>query len=168
MSSLERLRAEHAARVRRFEEDNRGYFAASISDRGEDYFEQFDERFAELLADQEAGGGAYFVLVDDEGDEGAVLGRFNLIFREGARADLGYRVAERAAGRGVATGAVAEVCALAASAYRVRSVMAAASRANVASQRVLAKAGFVEVGPADPAEIGGQEGSWYRRDLTDG
>ena len=163
MSSLERLRAEHAARVRRFEEDNRGFFAASISDRGDDYFEQFDERFEELLADQEAGGGAYFVVVDDQG---SVLGRFNLIFGEAGRAELGYRVAERAAGRGVATAAVQEVCAIAASTYGVRRVLAAASRANVASQRVLVKAGFVVAGPADPAEIGGKEGSWYSRDLT--
>jgi [ribosomal protein S5]-alanine N-acetyltransferase len=31
---------------------------------------------------------------------------------------------------------------------------------------VLAKAGFVPVGPADPAHIGGRPGTWYQRDLT--
>jgi ribosomal-protein-alanine N-acetyltransferase len=30
---------------------------------------------------------------------------------------------------------------------------------------VLAKAGFVPVGPADPAEIGGKAGTWYQLDL---
>jgi [ribosomal protein S5]-alanine N-acetyltransferase len=39
---------------------------------------------------------------------------------------------------------------------------AATSCDNVASQRVLAKAGFVPVGPAD---IGGKPGTWYQRDL---
>ena len=59
---------------------------------------------------------------------------------------LGYRVAERAAGRGVATAAVRDLCALAASRHGVGTVRAATSLANVASQRVLLKAGFHEVG----------------------
>jgi ribosomal-protein-alanine N-acetyltransferase len=45
---------------------------------------------------------------------------------------------------------------------------AATNHDNVASQRVLAKAGFVQAGPADPAEIGGRPGCWYERDLTSG
>ena len=36
---------------------------------------------------------------------------------------------------------------------------------NVASQRVLLKAGFVPAGPADPADIGGKTGTWYERTL---
>jgi ribosomal-protein-alanine N-acetyltransferase len=30
---------------------------------------------------------------------------------------------------------------------------------------VLAKAGFIPVGPADPAHLGGKPGIWYQRDL---
>ena len=30
------------------------------------------------------------------------------------------------------------------------------------------KAGFAPVGPADPSDIGGKEGTWYQRDLADG
>ena len=37
---------------------------------------------------------------------------------------------------------------------------------NVASQRVLINAGFIEVGPADPSDIGGKQGSWFQRDLV--
>jgi ribosomal-protein-alanine N-acetyltransferase len=33
---------------------------------------------------------------------------------------------------------------------------------------VLTKAGFVPVGPADPADLGGKPGTWYRRDLAAG
>ena len=46
--------------------------------------------------------------------------------------------------------------------------MAATSRENVASQRVLTKAGFVPVGPADPADLGGKSGAWYQRDVSYG
>jgi ribosomal-protein-alanine N-acetyltransferase len=118
---------------------------------------------AALLADQEAGGGAYFLVV---ADAGTVLGRVNLIFTDGGRAVLGYRVGERSAGRGVATTAVEQVCGLARSSYGVREVVADTSDENVASQRVLAKAGFEPAGPADPAHIGGKQGSRWRRDLA--
>ena len=42
----------------------------------------------------------------------------------------------------------------------------ATSRENVASQKVLIKAGFVPAGPAGPADLGGKQGTWYQRDLT--
>ena len=116
------------------------------------------------MAEQHAGEGAYHVLVDDDG---SVLGRFNLIFtRDGnGTAELGYRVAERAAGQGVATAAVRELSRLAATRYGLRTLRAATSDANVASQRVLTNNGFVAVGAADPAEIGGKQGTWFELDL---
>jgi RimJ/RimL family protein N-acetyltransferase len=83
-----------------------------------------------------------------------------------AGAEVGYRVAQRAADRGVATAALKELCQLATSQYGLRMLKAATSDQNVASQRVLMKAGFVPAGPADPADLGGKQGSWYRRDLT--
>jgi [ribosomal protein S5]-alanine N-acetyltransferase len=160
MPELQRLRADHAPAVLAFELANRAYFAASISDRGDEYYDQFTERHDALLAEQEAGTGAFHVLA---GEDGSVLGRFNLYDIQDGTAVLGYRVAQRAAGRGVATAAVRELCRLAASRYRLRVLKAAATRDNVASQKVLIKAGFV---PAGPAEIGGRPGIWYHRDLS--
>jgi len=159
---LQRLQAGHAAAVLAFELANRAYFAASISDRGDEFFDHFTERHNALLADQEAGVGAFYVLV---AEDGSVLGRFNLIFAGGGTAELGYRVAQHVTGRGVATAAVRELCGLAAARHGLRTLKAATSRENVASQKVLAKAGFVPIGPADPAHIGGKQGTWYRRDL---
>ena len=163
MPKLERLQAGHAPAVLAFERANRAWFAASISDRGDEYFERFAERFDLLLAEQDAGICAFHVLVDEDG---SVLGRFNLVDIEDDSAELGYRVAEHVAGRGVATETVRELCQLAAEQLGLRTVRAATSRQNVASQRVLTKAGFVAVGPADPADIGGNEGTWYERELV--
>jgi ribosomal-protein-alanine N-acetyltransferase len=162
---LQRLQADHAAAVLAFELANRAYFAASISDRGDEFFDQFDERHSALLAEQEAGIGAYYVLV---AEDGSVLGRFNLFFAGDGTAKLGYRVAQHAAGRGVATATVRELCRLAAARHGLRTLRAATSHGNVASQKVLAKAGFVPVGPAGPADLGGKRGTWYQRDLADG
>ena len=162
MPELQRLHADHAPAVLAFEQANRGYFAAFISDRGDEFFDQFTERHRALLAEQEAGIGAYYVLVDEDG---SVLGRFNLYFTGDGTAELGYRVAQHAAGRGVATTTVLELCRLAAAEHRLRTLRAATSLKNVASQKVLAKAGFVPVGPANPADIGGKPGTWYAREL---
>jgi RimJ/RimL family protein N-acetyltransferase len=46
------------------------------------------------------------------------------------------------------------------------TLRAATSRENAASQKVLTKAGFVPAGSADPADLGGKEGSWYQRNLA--
>jgi ribosomal-protein-alanine N-acetyltransferase len=159
---LQRLRADHAAAVLEFEKENRAYFAASITDRGDEFFDRFEEILRDRLAEQQAGEGAYHVVVDDDG---SVLGRFNLIITGDGTAELGYRVAERAAGRGVASAAVRELSRLAASRYGLRTLRAATSHANIASQRVLTNNDFVPVGPADPAEIGGKEGTWFELDL---
>lgn len=162
MAELTRLDASHAPAVLAFELANRSYFAASIPDRGDEYFEQFTERYDALLAEQEAGVCAFHVLVDQDG---SVLGRFNLVDIADHTAVLGYRVAQRVTGRGVATATVRELCERAPVEHGLRTVRAAASSANIASQKVLTKAGFVPVGPADPAELSGKPGTWYERDL---
>ena len=163
MPELQPLNAGHAEAVLAFERANRAYFAASISDRGDEFFDQFDTRHSALLAEQEAGAGAFYVLV---AEDGSVLGRFNLLLAGDGTAELGYRVAQHAAGRGVATAAVRELCRLAAARHGLRTLRAATSHGNAASRKVLAKSGFVPVGPADPAHIGGKQGTWYERDLA--
>ena len=80
-------------------------------------------------------------------------GRFNLYDFEDGTAVLGYRVAQQVAGRGVATRSVRELCRIAAARHGLRTLRAATSHGNAASQKVLAKAGFVPAGPATPADL---------------
>lgn len=160
MPELTRLQAGHAPAVLAFEVANRAYFAASISDRGDDFFDQFADRFHASLAEQEAGARAFYVLVDEHG---SVLGRFNLYDIDDHRAELGYRVARHVAGRGVATATVRELCRTAVARHGLHTLRAATALKNVASRKVLTKAGFVPVGPAD---LGGEPGTWYQRDLV--
>ena len=159
MPELQRLRADHAPAVLAFELANRAYFATFISDRGDEVFDHFAARHSAFLAEQEAGICAFYVLV---GEDGSVLGRFNLFDIGDGTAELGYRVAQHVAGRGVATATVRELCQLAAARHGLRTLKAVTTRENVASQKVLTKAGFV---PTGPAEIAGKPGTWYQRDL---
>jgi [ribosomal protein S5]-alanine N-acetyltransferase len=162
---LQRLRADHAPAVLAFELANRAYFAGFISDRGDEFFDQFTDRHKAMLAEQEAGANAFYVLV---AEDGSVLGRFNLFRIENGTAELGYRVAQDVAGRGVATATVRELCQMAAARHGLHTLRAATSHDNAASQKVLTKAGFVPVGPAGPADLGGKQGTWYQRDLAAG
>jgi ribosomal-protein-alanine N-acetyltransferase len=151
---LQRLRSDHAAAVLAFEVANRAYFADSITDRGDAFYEHFSDRYHALLAEQDAGVSVFHVLLDD----GSVVGRFNLYHLEDGTAAVGYRVAEQVAGHGVATSTVRELCRLAATQYGLRRLRAKARNDNHASRRVLEKAGFVSVGPAD---VGGGPGTLY-------
>jgi ribosomal-protein-alanine N-acetyltransferase len=160
---LQRLRADHATAILAFERANRTYFAASITDRGDEYFERFSERHNALLEEQDAGKAAFYVLV---AEDGSVLGRFNLKFVGEGVAELGYRVAQPVAGRGVATATVRDLCRFAALRHGVITLRAATARDNVASQRVLLNAGFLPSGPADPSDIGGKQGTWYQLDVV--
>jgi ribosomal-protein-alanine N-acetyltransferase len=159
---LQRLRADHAPAVLAFEVANRAYFARFISDRGDEFFDRFTEQYSELLAEQEAGSCIFHVLV---ADDGSVLGLFNLRDVKDGTAELGYRVAEHVAGRGVATATVRKLCRLAAAEYGLHTLRAATNHDNVASQKVLIKAGFVPLGPAEP---GGRPGTLYQRELAAG
>ncbi len=160
MFELQRLRLEHEAAVLDFERANRAYFAETIDDRGDEFFATFGEQFRAMLAEQEDGSGFFHVLVDDDG---TVVGRFNLYRVVDGAAEVGYRVARSVSGRGVATSAVRDLCRIAGEEYELRMLTAATSDANVASQRVLAKAGFVAVGPV---EVAGRKGTSYELTLA--
>src|SRR5690242_3086207 len=122
MPQLTRLHAGYAPAVLAFELANRAYFAASVPDRGDDYFDRFTDRYDALLAEQEAGVCAFYLLLAEDGE---VLGRFNLMDIEDHTAELGYRVAQRVAGRGVATETVRELCRLVPARHGLRTLRAA-------------------------------------------
>ncbi|MEU0127970.1 GNAT family N-acetyltransferase [Streptomyces sp. NPDC006289] len=161
MTAVERLRADHAPALLAFERENRAFFAASVPDRGDEFFAGFDARLAGLLAEQAAGTDHFHVLAEDDG---TVLGRVNLVGVAGGSAELGYRVAERATGRGLATSAVREVCALAFAEYGLTALRARTTVDNAGSRAVLARTGFAEAGAIT---LMGKPGLLFTRDLAD-
>ncbi|MET9519010.1 GNAT family N-acetyltransferase [Streptomyces sp. NPDC002994] len=154
--NLTRLRDDHAAALLTFERENRAYFARSVPDRGDDYFTHFAARHAALLAEQDTGLCHFHLLLDEQG---AVLGRVNLVDVMDGTADLGYRIAERATGRGLAVATVREVRARAATEYALTALTAATTTDNPASHTVLTRNGFVPVGGID---LDGRPGTRYQ------
>jgi [ribosomal protein S5]-alanine N-acetyltransferase len=157
---LERLRPDHAPRLLAFERENRAYFAASIPDRGDAYFAEFAERHESLLAEQDTGVCHFHVVVVS----GEILGRVNLINVLDGSADLGFRVAAKAAGQGLATTAVRELITLATTTYGLHTLAAAAAISNLASRTVLTRTGFTPTG--EEVDLNGKPGLCYALTLA--
>ena len=143
MPELQFIRLDHAPALLVFERENRAYFAASIPDRGDEFFAEFDTRHAQLLAWQAAGTDYFHLLVAERGE---VVGRVNLAEVADGSAELGYRIAQKAAGQGLATAAVRKVRELAATEYGLTRLRARVTLGNPASRKVLEHNGFVAVG----------------------
>lgn len=159
MPELELVRLEHAPALLAFERENRAYFAASIPDRGEEFFADFEARHAQLLACQAAGTDYFHVLVAESGE---VIGRVNLFQVADGSAELGYRIAQKAAGNGLATAAVREIRGLAARQYGLTRLRAKVTLDNPASRRVLERNGFVAT---DELTLNGKPAASYIREL---
>lgn len=160
MPEIERLRPEHAPALLVFERDNREYFARSIPDRGDDYFEHFDARLRDLLEEQAAGGCHFHVLV---AADGSVVGRINLMEVAGGDASLGYGIAQDSAGQGLAQRAVLQICELARTEYGLTRLRAAATTDNGSSRAVLARTGFV---PTGETTLNGRAGLTFEKVLA--
>ncbi|GIE31045.1 hypothetical protein Ait01nite_040900 [Actinoplanes italicus] len=137
--ALVRLHEDHAPALLEFEVANRAWFARSIPDRGDAYFAEFDARHAALLAEQATGLCHFHVLVDEAG---AIVGRFNLVDVAEGGAELGFRMAERSTGRGLAKLGVRRICDAARDEYGLQWLNARARPWNTGSLGVLRSTGF--------------------------
>jgi [ribosomal protein S5]-alanine N-acetyltransferase len=153
--------ADVADELLRFEADNRAFFEARINSRPPAYYSPegvraaIDDAVREAAADK-----AYQFLIRDAA--GALVGRVNLT---GVRrkhfhsADLGYRIAEAAGGRGHASEAVRLVLARAFGELGLLRVTASARVGNEGSIKVLARNGFQQFGLSRRSfELGG---AWH-------
>ena len=108
-----------------------------------------DERFFTIAGQRERieGDALSFAILAGNRIAGTVT-LSNIVRGPFQSATLGYWVAERLGGRGLATHAVQEVVAIAFEELRLHRLQAATLVDNVASQRVLEKNGFEPIGLA--------------------
>jgi [ribosomal protein S5]-alanine N-acetyltransferase len=146
-----------------FETDNRAFFEASINSRPPAYYSPEGVRAAIALAEREAAedkGYQYLV----RAHAGELVGRVNLARVKRTHfqmADLGYRMAESACGKGYASEAVRLVLALAFGELGLMRVEANARLANEGSIKVLLRNGFREFGRSQRSFLLG--GVWHDR-----
>ncbi|WUR11619.1 GNAT family N-acetyltransferase [[Empedobacter] haloabium] len=148
------LRATDVAALLAFELANRAWFERHIEPRAPAFYTPAGvaAHVDEYLTGLANGTWHPFVLVDGDG---AIVGRANLkdIDQAARSAEVGYRVAQHACGRGLATLALRHLVRAAATRWRLERLDAFVYPANVGSHRVLARCGFVAL----PLDAGATE-----------
>ena len=130
--------------------ENRAFLAPWQPLRPESYFTDAGQRVAieGLLAQQASGSAVPFVIVNGSG---ALVGTFTVasIIRGAFQScSVGYWLAERAQGQGLATAALREAADLAFGDLRLHRIQAETLTHNQRSQRVLQRVGFRKYGEA--------------------
>lgn len=143
--TIRTLRPDDAAPLLAFEQANRAWFERHIDGRPDDFYslDGIQAHIAQFL-DEHAGGRMHPCVIVDE--DGALLGRANLKDIDGQTqmAEVGYRIAEQQAGKGLATAALRHLIALAQDEWRLQRLCAYAIDGNAASVRVLERCGFIQ------------------------
>lgn len=146
-----------------FELDNRAFFEATINARPAGYYsrEGVGRAIAAAIEDAQNDRGYQFLVQSEKGE---LLGRVNLSGIKRAHCHsgvLGYRIAQCAGGRGIASEAVRQVLEIAFGWLGLKRIEADASVANLGSLRVLERNGFVQYGRSRRSfEL---QGTWYDR-----
>ncbi|MGG0644588.1 GNAT family N-acetyltransferase [Sporosarcina gallistercoris] len=139
---IDKVTAQDAKDLYKFEWDNRDFFEETVPTRGDDYYnpEVFKTRHVNLLEEQ-AKGISIFYLIKDE--QGSILGRINLVDIDELNkvAHLGYRVGQIHVGQGIAKNAL-KLLLESVVERNIQILKAVTTTTNLASQQVLENNGF--------------------------
>ena len=143
--TIRTLRPDDAAPLLAFEQANRAWFERHIDRRPDDFYsaDGIQAHIAQFLDEHAQGRMHPCVIVDEQGE---LIGRANLkdIDGQAQTAEVGYRIGEQHAGKGLATAALHHLIALAQDEWQLASLCAYAIDGNAASIRVLERCGFVQ------------------------
>jgi ribosomal-protein-alanine N-acetyltransferase len=143
--TIRTLRRDDAAPLLAFEQANRAWFERHIDPRPDDFYsvDGIHVHIRQFLDEHEQGSLHPCVIVDEHGQ---LIGRANLKDIDGQTqtAEVGYRIGEQQAGKGLATAALRHLIALAQDEWRLQRLCAYAIDGNAASIRVLERCGFVQ------------------------
>ncbi|GLQ16110.1 GNAT family N-acetyltransferase [Maritalea porphyrae] len=157
--ALEKVASHHCAALLLFERENADYFSQFVPPRAlEMLTDQGMARAIEALkTDMLEREGLYFVAVI--GDE--IVGRINFTIG-GDQAEIGYRLAERWTGKGLAGQLLETAIAALCKEYHIKRLIARVITSNLASTKVVERAGFERFN----TEEGGGERRGFGGDLV--
>lgn len=139
------LHRDDAGPLLAFEQANRAWFERHIDSRPDDFYstEGIHAHVRQFLDEHEQERLHPCVIVDEDGH---LIGRANLkeIDAQAKTAEVGYRIGEQQAGKGLATAALRFLISLAQDEWQLASLCAYAIDGNAASIRVLERCGFVQ------------------------
>lgn len=138
------LKSTDAEALLKFELDNRQWFERNVDARSSSFYslQGVTEHIASYLSGFSNGTWHPFVIEDPDGN---IVGRANLkdIDLSGRWAEVGYRIAESACGRGLATLAVRRLIEEAQLRWNLKRLIAKVYAGNLGSAKVLERCGFL-------------------------
>ena len=139
---FESVAEKHVLSLLEFERSNKAYFESSIAPREAAFYslDGVGYHISELLYLQQQKRAWGFVLVDEQRNN-QIVARANIKNRAGDKAEIGYRVAEKDCGKGIASHCVSFLIEEAKS-MGIRLLTAEVMDNNAASEKVLIKNGF--------------------------
>ena len=142
--NVRELKRTDTAALLAFEVDNRDWFESHIDARDPSFYslQGVAEHIDGYLADFATGVWHPFVIEDSSGK---IVGRANLknIHSPQHTAEVGYRIAQRVCGQGLATLALRHLIQQAQSRWNVTQLVAYAFKENLGSMKVLSRCGFL-------------------------
>lgn len=142
---LRKLRIDDAARLLEFERGNRAWFEQFVESRSDSFYSisGVQAHIAEYLDESERGVLHPCVLPDRSGE---IVGRANLrnIDHAVGSARIGYRIAQKEVGKGLASRAVEFLKSVAHAQLHLSKIIGYVSVDNPASARVLERSGFAK------------------------
>lgn len=127
----------------KFELENRAWFESHVAPRPPDFYsvQGVKDHIEQLLSRCEACTFHPSIILNQDGD---ILGRANLkdIDQHSGVAEIGYRIAQKDIGHGLATTAVRHLIDIAKRQWHLNMLNAVVVEGNHASMRVLEKSGF--------------------------
>lgn len=140
------LRSSDVEELLAFELENRTWFERHVAPRSADFYstEGVRTHIATYLSDFSQGSWHPFVIVEPDGK---IVGRANLksIGSSDRSAEVGYRIAEKACGRGLATLALRHLTYVAKVRWGLVRLVAYVDGRNIGSIKVLNRCGFSSV-----------------------
>ncbi|ROM94640.1 GNAT family N-acetyltransferase [Pseudomonas brassicacearum] len=137
------LQSTDAEALLTFEQDNRDWFERHIDARDSAFYsvQGVTDHITAYLSDFAAGTWHPFVIEDPDGN---IVGRANLKSIDIAErsAEVGYRIAQRACGQGLATLAVKHLIQEAQLHWNLKQLVANVYAGNIGSAKVLERCGF--------------------------
>jgi [ribosomal protein S5]-alanine N-acetyltransferase len=144
---LRPLESDDAALLTRLYASQRGFMAPFDPPRPESFYSEEGQRLElELLERERAADRLYRFLIEADGQPAGAISVSRITRGPFQNGGIGYWVSQELNGRGVATAAVDRVCEWAFGAARLHRLEAATLVDNVASQTVLRRNAFIEIG----------------------
>ncbi|MDQ0273819.1 GNAT family N-acetyltransferase [Cytobacillus purgationiresistens] len=145
---IKKLQKADETALYEFELSNRSFFEEMVPSRGDEYYKfPHFQRFLTSLIEEQIKEESFFYLIKDE--ENSIIGRVNLIDINKGIGHIGYRVGKNFIGKGAAYNAVKLLLEEIMKKRAIKEIHAKTTTNNIASQKVLEKNGFQNLGQSE-------------------